>query len=46
MFGLTQKYFESDYLTVKSRIMQELENAAVQIGKYLKLKDKIIKFES
>ena len=37
MFGLTQKYFESDFLTVKNRIMQELENVAVQIGKYLNL---------
>ena len=46
MFGLTQKCFASDYLTVKSRIMQELENVAVQIGKYLKLKDKMIKLES
>lgn len=46
MFGLTQKYFESDFLTVKNRIMQELENVAVQIGKYLKLKDAMIKLES
>lgn len=46
IFGLTQKYFESDFLTVKNRIMQELENVAVQIGKYLKLKDVMIKLES
>ncbi len=46
MFGLTQKYFESDFLTVKNIIMQELENVAVQIGKYLKLKDAMIKLES
>ncbi|MBD5507854.1 MAG: hypothetical protein HDR05_07360 [Lachnospiraceae bacterium] len=46
MYGLAQKYFELDYLTVKSRIIQELENVAVQIGQYLKLNDKMIKLMS
>lgn len=43
LFGLTQKYFKSDYLTVKKGIMQELESLACQIGKYLQLKDSMIK---
>lgn len=38
-FGLTQKYFRSDYLTVKNGIMQELESFACQIGDYLQLND-------
>lgn len=43
LFGLTQKYFKSDYLTVKRGILQELESLACQIGDYLKLKDELIK---
>ena len=43
LFGLTQKYFKSDYLTVKNGIMQELESLACQIGDYLQLKDAVIK---
>lgn len=42
LFGLTHKYFELDYLTVKKEIMQELESLACQIGDYLKLKDAVI----
>lgn len=42
LFGLTQKYFKSDYLTVKNGIMQELESLACQIGDYLQLKDAVI----
>lgn len=45
LFGLTQKYFKSDYLTVKRGILQELEILACQIGDYLKLKDELIKAE-
>lgn len=45
LFGLTQKYFKSDYLTVKRGILQELESLACQIGDYLKLKDELIKAE-
>lgn len=43
LFGLTQKYFKSDYLTVKNGIMQELESLVCQIGDYLQLKDAVIK---
>ncbi len=43
LFGLTRKYFESDYLTVKKGIMKELESLACQIGDYLKLKDSMIR---
>lgn len=43
LFGLTQKYFKSDYLTVKKDIMQEMENLACQIGDYLQLKDTVIR---
>ncbi len=43
LFGLTRKYFKSDYLTVKKGIMQELESLACQIGDYLKLKDSVIR---
>lgn len=45
LFGLTQKYFKSDYLTVKRGILQELESLVCQIGDYLKLKDELIKAE-
>lgn len=43
LFGLTQKYFKLDYLTVKKEIMQEMENLACQIGDYLQLKDTVIR---
>lgn len=43
LFGLTQKYFRSDYLTVKNGIMQELESFVYQIGDYLQLKDAVIR---
>ena len=43
LFGLTQKYFKSDYLIVKKGIMQELESLTCQIGDYLQLKGAVIK---
>jgi len=43
LFGLTQKYFKTDYLTVKNGIMHELENFAHQIGNYLRLEDKMVR---
>lgn len=40
MFGLTQKYFGTDYITTKNGIMDELKKLAFQIEKYLKLENK------
>ena len=40
--GLTQKYFGRDYMYIKGVIINELKKLAIQIGKYLKLKDRMI----
>ena len=37
MFGLTQKFFNENYLTVKNEIISELKNLSFQIKNYLNI---------
>lgn len=42
LFGLTQKYFNEDYLTVKQSIIFELKSIAFQIGEFLGLENSMV----
>lgn len=39
MYGLTQKFFDANYITTKEAIMNELKNLSTQIEVYLGIKD-------